>query len=175
MLDETVPPGEKVHLVGHDWGSTLGWDVVAAATWDPRLEDRLASYTSISGPPLDHLASRGQGWRGRLRMLPQYLHSWYIFFFLVPRLPELSWRYGQKVNRRLARRLDPTIDLLPWGREVADNATGSVGLYRANVLSRMRRPVPWRTSLPVQLLTLERDSVRHPPCARGARGALPRP
>jgi pimeloyl-ACP methyl ester carboxylesterase len=162
VLDATVPADEKVHLVGHDWGSTLGWDVVAAATWDPRLEGRLATYTSTSGPPLDHVASRSQGWRGRLRMLPQYLHSWYVFFFLLPRLPELSWRYGQWSNRRLMRRIDPTIDLLPWGSEVAANATGSIELYRANVLSRMRRPVPWRTSLPVQLVVLQRDAFVTP-------------
>jgi pimeloyl-ACP methyl ester carboxylesterase len=167
VLDATVPPGEKIHLVGHDWGSTLGWDVVAASTWDPRLEDRLASYTSISGPPLDHIASRGEGLRGRLRMLPQYLHSWYIFFFLIPGLAELSWRHGQAVNRRMARRLDPTIDLLPWGREVADNATGSVELYRANIPSRLRRPVPWRTSLPVQVLILERDTFVTPRAVEG--------
>jgi len=157
VIDETVPRGRKVHLVGHDWGSTLGWDVVAAATWDPRLEDRLATYTSVSGPPLDHVATRSQGWRGRLRMMPQYLHSWYILLFLVPGLPELSWTRGQWSNRRLARRLDPTIDLLPWGRETADNATGSIELYRANVLSRMGRPHPWRTSLPIQLVQLLRD------------------
>lgn len=158
VLDETVPVGEQVHLVGHDWGSTLGWDVVAASTWDPRLEDRLASYTSVSGPPLDHLASRSHGWRGRWRMLPQLLHSWYVVLFLLPRLPELNWRFGQGPLRRLMRRLDPTIEELPWGREVAHNATGSLELYRANVVSRLANPVPWRTSLPVQLIELTRDT-----------------
>jgi pimeloyl-ACP methyl ester carboxylesterase len=157
VIDATVPTEAKVHLVGHDWGSTLGWDVVAASTWDPRLEDRLASYTSASGPPLDHLATRNGTWRGRLRMLPQLLHSWYILFFLLPRLPELSMRAGQGSSRRLMRRIDPTIEALPWGREVADNAVGSIELYRANVLPRLGRSVPWRTSLPVQLLLLQRD------------------
>ncbi len=157
VLDETVPAGEKVHLVGHDWGSTLGWDVVASSTWDPRLEDRLASYTSVSGPPLDHIASRASDWRGRWQMLPQLMHSWYILFFQLPRLPELSWRRGQASTRWLMRRRDPTIELLPWGREVAENAIGSIELYRANVLKRTGRPVPWRTSLPVQLVLLLRD------------------
>ena len=146
-----------MHLVGHDWGSTLGWDVVAAATWDPRLEDRLASYTSVSGPPLDHVASRTSDWRGRWQMLPQLLHSWYILFFQLPWLPELSWRRGQRLTRWLMRRRDPTIEQLPWGREVAENATGSIELYRANVFARARRPLPWRTSLPVQLVLLLRD------------------
>ena len=158
VIDATVPAGEKVHLVGHDWGSTIGWDAVAAATWDPRLEDRLASYTSTSGPPLDHLATRTRGWRGRLQSLPQLLHSWYVWFFLLPRLPELSWRWSQRTMRPLLRRLDPTTDLLPWGHEVAANATQAIELYRANVLPRLRRPVPWRTSLPVQLVIASRDA-----------------
>jgi pimeloyl-ACP methyl ester carboxylesterase len=158
VIDATVPDGEQVHLVGHDWGSTLGWDVVAAATWDPRLEGRLASYTSASGPPLDHLATRSASWRSRAEMLPQLAHSWYIGFFLLPRLPELSFRFGQWGNRRLMRRLDPTIEELPWGADVAQNAIGSIELYRANVRPRLARPVPWRTSLPIQLLLLQRDA-----------------
>jgi pimeloyl-ACP methyl ester carboxylesterase len=162
VIDETVPAGETVHLVGHDWGSTLGWDVVAAATWDPRLEDRLASYTSVSGPPLDHVATRTGDWRGRIRMAPQLLHSWYIYFFLLPVLPELSWRQGRGVTRRLMSRLDPTLEELDWGRETSANAIGSLDLYRANVLYRLRHPVPWRTSLPVQLVILQRDAFVTP-------------
>jgi pimeloyl-ACP methyl ester carboxylesterase len=158
VIDATVPAGAKVHLVGHDWGSTLGWDVVAAATWDPRLEDRLATYTSASGPPLDHLATQSSTWRSRARLLPQLVHSWYILFFLLPRVPELSFRFGQAANRRLMSHLDPTIEELPWGREVSDNATGSIELYRANVVPRLGRSVPWRTSLPIQLLLLQRDA-----------------
>ena len=167
VLDATVPAGAKVHLVGHDWGSTLGWDVVAASTWDPRLEDRLASYTSASGPPLDHMATRTQGWRDRLRMLPQLAHSWYIYFFLLPKLPELSWRYGMWSTRKLMGRLDPSIAELSWDRTTSANAIGSLDLYRANVVPRLRHPVQWRTSLPIQLLLLERDAFVTPRALEG--------
>ncbi len=162
VLDATVPAGHRVHLVGHDWGSTAGWDAVAAETWDPRLEGRIASYTSCSGPPLDHLASQLEGWRGRFAMLPQVLRSWYVWLFLLPGLPEFTWRRLQRLMRPLLRRLDPTIDLLPWGREVAANATGSIELYRANVLPRMRNPLPWRTSIPVQLVICSEDAFVTP-------------
>ena len=91
VLDATLPPGEQVHLVAHDWGSIAGWDVLAAETWDPRLEGRVASYTSASGPSLDHLGSIASTWRGRLRLLPQVLHSWYVWLFQVPWLPEQAW------------------------------------------------------------------------------------
>src|SRR3954447_12152786 len=59
VLDAVLAEGERVHLLGHDWGSVQLWDAVAtqgASTTDPRLEDRIASFTSISGPSLDHMA-----------------------------------------------------------------------------------------------------------------------
>src|SRR4051794_31895862 len=95
VLDETLPPGERVHLVGHDWGSIAVWDAVAAATWDPRLDGRLASYTSASGPSLDHLATMTSSWAGRLRMAPQSLRSWYVWAFQLPWLPERVLAHAQ--------------------------------------------------------------------------------
>jgi len=79
------------------------WDVVAAETWDPRLEGRLASYASASGPSLDHLGSMSDTWRGKLRMLPQTVHSWYVWLFLVPWVPEQMWSRHQWLVRRAAR------------------------------------------------------------------------
>ncbi len=155
VLDATVPAGEQVHLVGHDWGAIAGWEVIAAETWDPRLEGRLASYTSSSGPSLDHLGSVSSSWRGRLRLLPQVWHSWYVWLFLVPVLPELAWRWPWLF--RPLRVLDPTMSHLAWGPQLSDNARHSVNLYRANILQHLRSPVAWRTSVPVQLVVANRD------------------
>ena len=47
-----VSPDSPVHLVGHDWGSIQGWEAVTTT----RLAGRIASFTSISGPPLEHAA-----------------------------------------------------------------------------------------------------------------------
>jgi pimeloyl-ACP methyl ester carboxylesterase len=47
-----VSPQTPVHLVGHDWGSIQGWEAVTSG----HLTGRIASYTTISGPPLDHAA-----------------------------------------------------------------------------------------------------------------------
>jgi pimeloyl-ACP methyl ester carboxylesterase len=157
VLDATLPPGERVHFVAHDWGSVAGWDVLAAETWDPRLEGRLATYTSASGPSLDHLGSMASTWRGRLRLLPQLLHSWYVWLFQVPWLPELVLGHLQWLVRPVVGRLDPTARHLPWGREVRLNTRHSIDLYRANVIPRLRDPVPWRTSIPVQLLVATSD------------------
>lgn len=58
---DAVSPDRPVHLVGHDWGSIQGW----AAVTDPRAAPRFTSYTSMSGPSLDHVAA----WV-RVRLLP---------------------------------------------------------------------------------------------------------
>ena len=44
--------GEAFHLVGHDWGSIQSWEAVTSVAF----EGRIASYTSCSGPCLDHVA-----------------------------------------------------------------------------------------------------------------------
>ncbi|MFL6112549.1 MAG: alpha/beta fold hydrolase [Catenulispora sp.] len=49
---DAVAPGRPIHLVGHDWGSIQAWEAVTRA--DSAL--RFLSYTSISGPCLDHAA-----------------------------------------------------------------------------------------------------------------------
>ena len=157
VLDATVPAGQRVHLVAHDWGSVAGWDVLAAETWDPRLEGRVASYTSASGPSLDHLGVVSSTWRGRLQLLPQVLHSWYVWLFQIPWLPELVWGRLQALLRPLLARLDPTTAALPWGRDLRQNTRHTIDLYRANVIPRLRDPLPWRTSVPVQLLVATRD------------------
>ena len=155
VVQATVPDGAPFHLVGHDWGSAAGWDVLAAETWDRRLHGRLASFTSVSGFSLDHLASKLRSRLGRLRMWRQALHSWYVYAFLLPVLPELWWRFGQPLIRR--SRVDPTLRLLPWGREVTRNAIPGLELYRANIPRRLRNPQPWRTSVPVLLVVATRD------------------
>ena len=50
---DAVSPDRPVHLAGHDWGSVQAWSAVT----DPDTQRRFASYTSISGPSLDHMAA----------------------------------------------------------------------------------------------------------------------
>ena len=86
---DAVSPDAPVHLVAHDWGSIQAWEAVTT----DRLAGRFASYTSISGPPIDHAALWARSHRslrsGGLRpALRQAVHSWYIAFFHLPVLPE---------------------------------------------------------------------------------------
>lgn len=155
---DVVSPDQPVHLVGHDWGSLQCWDAVVRMDSEPRLAGRIATYTTISGPCLDHVralrrsAQRG-GWRRRREALSQLRHSWYVFAFQVPVLPEVVLR---RVNRRVLRRRDPAS--LHFAATLPDDATNGVNLYRANILAD-RPPVPGGpyTDLPVQLIVPLRD------------------
>lgn len=90
----SVSPGEPVHLVGHDWGSVQGWEFATVS----RTEGRIASFTSISGPSLDHFGhwikkrfSRPTP-RRVAQLLGQSAKSWYVYALHTPVLPELAWK-----------------------------------------------------------------------------------
>ncbi|WP_033295744.1 SDR family oxidoreductase [Amycolatopsis jejuensis] len=152
VIDDVQPSG-KVHLVAHDWGSIQTWHAVTG----DRLRGRIASYTSLSGPSLDHAGAwfREQLTRPtprRLRhALRQLLHSYYIVAFQVPLIPELLWRTG--IMRTLIRRLEPA-EASP---DTLDGVHG-LKLYRANMGPRMARPRPRPAEIPVQVLAPTGDA-----------------
>ncbi|RJQ87048.1 SDR family oxidoreductase [Amycolatopsis panacis] len=152
VVDEVQPTG-KVHLVAHDWGSIQAWHAVTG----DRLRGRIASYTSISGPSLDHAAAwfRDQLTRPTPKRLAhamrQLLHSYYILFFQLPVLPELMWRTG--AMRALMCRLEPDVN----APKTSDGVHG-LKLYRANMGPRMARPQPRPADVPVQVLTPSGDA-----------------
>jgi pimeloyl-ACP methyl ester carboxylesterase len=154
-------PDAPVHLVAHDWGSIQGWEAVTTKA----LGDRFASYTSISGPPLDHAGL----WARRHRTLQradlarsvrQSLHSWYIAFFHLPFVPELLVRIPRATAlwTRALHRIEgaPSNERWPAPTFAVDFANG-VELYRANVRGRMLHPVARHTDVPVQLVIPLRD------------------
>lgn len=162
---DTVSPDRPVHLVGHDWGSIQSW----AALVDDRLTGRIASYTSISGPPLDHAALwarsrfglRPAAWAAGLR---QALRSWYILFFhlpIAPALLSLGVRSGDRGRRAWVRALS-LIEGVPsdgsWpAASVPSDALHGIGLYRANVRPRFANPVRRHVDVPVQIIVPTRD------------------
>jgi pimeloyl-ACP methyl ester carboxylesterase len=160
VVDATSPDA-GVHLVAHDWGSIQGWEAVTTKG----LDDRVASYTSISGPPIEHAALWARRHRSLrppdLRLtLRQARHSWYIAYFHLPVAPELMMR-NQRAAALWASRLHrvervPTDDEWPAPTFDADFAHG-VNLYRANMLPRMRHPAVRHTDVAVQLIVPTRD------------------
>ena len=140
---DAVSPGTPVHVVGHDWGSIQAWEAVCRSG----AEDRIASFCSISGPNLDHVAAwvrrslTHPGPRGLVDLAAQAASSSYIPFLVSPLAPPLL--------RALGRR----------------TAASGLRYYRANMLANLRgsvRPRERRTSVPVLQLALTRDPAVRP-------------
>ncbi|MGW2781724.1 SDR family oxidoreductase [Streptomyces populi] len=154
---DAVSPGEPVHLVGHDWGSVQSWEFVTAA----RTEGRIASFTSMSGPSLDHLGhwirrrTRRPTPRGIGQLLGQGAKSWYVYMLHTPVLPELAWRgpLGKRWPGILQRFEKVPAGDYPTASLPSDAAHGA-WLYRDNVRTRLGRPrEDAYAHAPVQLIT----------------------
>lgn len=147
---DAVSPQSPVHLVGHDWGSILSWEAVT----DPALARRFASFTSISGPCLDHVGF----WLRRRRLQSaarQARRSWYVAAFHLPLAAPLAWRLLGRYWPWLLQRLEGA----PAAAEPTRAATGArgVALYRANMLARLLRPRERRSTVPVQTVIPTKD------------------
>jgi pimeloyl-ACP methyl ester carboxylesterase len=153
VLDAAGAP--RVHLVGHDWGSIQGWHFITT----PGLAERFASFTSISGPYVDHA---GHWLRRKLshptlgalgEVADQSARSWYIGALSTPALPELLWR---RVLGRRFRDVLRDVEKVPEGPHPAptlaeDGACGA-NLYRRN-MPRVFHPRPDPVArVPVQLV-----------------------
>ncbi|WP_443045387.1 SDR family oxidoreductase [Streptomyces sp. NBC_00342] len=154
---DAVSPDRPVHVVGHDWGSVQAWEFATVS----RTEGRIASFTSMSGPSLDHF---GHWIKQRMarptprrvgQLLGQGAKSWYVYMLHTPVLPELAWRgpLGKRWPGILER-----LEKVPPGdyptASLPDDAAHGAWLYRDNVRSRLRRPrADAYAHVPVQLIT----------------------
>ncbi|MGW1873131.1 SDR family oxidoreductase [Streptomyces sp. NPDC001975] len=154
---DAVSPDRPVHLVGHDWGSVQSWEFVTVG----RTEGRIASFTSMSGPSLDHF---GHWINARVKrptprrvgqLLGQGAKSWYVYLLHTPVVPELAWRgpLGKAWPGILRRAEKLPAGDYPTGSLRSDAAHGA-WLYRDNVRPRLRRPrEDAYAHAPVQLIT----------------------
>ena len=105
---DAVSPSQAVHLIGHDWGAIQCWEAVTT----PRLAGRIASFTSISGPSLDHAAYwMRQGLsHGSMEDRRKIFNQWRceevaasgeIFFMLykIPKVKHWAYKYGEQIKK----------------------------------------------------------------------------
>ncbi|WP_151771457.1 alpha/beta fold hydrolase [Streptomyces abyssomicinicus] len=168
---DATSPGRPVHVVAHDWGSIQSWEAVT----DPKAAGRIASYTTMSGPCLDHM---GHWLRRRLRrptprhllqLASQALHSWYIYVFHLPVVAPAAWRLGLARAWGTVLRVSEGVAPRPGHPHttIASDAVRGILLYRANMLPRLLRPRPRPTAVPVQVVTLTRDRFVSPALTEG--------
>jgi pimeloyl-ACP methyl ester carboxylesterase len=136
---DAVSPGVPVHVVGHDWGSIQSWEAVCR----PGAEERIASFTSISGPNLAHVAA----WvrrtvvrpsvRGILDLAGQAASSSYVPFLVSPLAPVVLGVLGRRTM------------------------VSGLRYYRANLTAGARR-TEQRTAVPVLQLVPTLDVAVRP-------------
>ncbi len=145
-----VSPDAPVHLLAHDWGSIQAW----APVTDPTFTDRIASFTSISGPSMDYAGVWLRDRSHAAASARQLLHSYYMFFFQLPALPErlvgLDFVERGITRVEMLGRTDAAT-ATPVARGLADRTNG-INLYRANVMHRVLRPKPQPTLVPTLVL-----------------------
>jgi NAD(P)-dependent dehydrogenase (short-subunit alcohol dehydrogenase family)/pimeloyl-ACP methyl ester carboxylesterase len=164
---DAVEPHRPVHLLAHDWGSVQAW----AALTDDRLDGRIASFTSISGPSLDQAGTwMRAAHRHPLATLRQLADSYYTVLFQLPKVPEAAARAGL-LDRAIASAAARTRSSAATGveppRTVADKING-LNLYRANMLGHLGRPHPKHIHIPVQVIAPRDDPYVTPALAFGA-------
>jgi pimeloyl-ACP methyl ester carboxylesterase len=143
VVDQLVGPRARVHVVGHDWGAAVAWQLAA------RHRERLRSLTAVSVPPpaayLRSLVTTRQG-----------LASWYVYAFQLPRLPERLLAAG---DRPFSPRLVSVLQRTGQTRAAAERdaagladpaaLTAALHWYRAMFTEKPGAPAP-----PVQVPTL---------------------
>lgn len=148
------------HLAAHDWGSIQSWESVT----EPKFRDRILSYSTISGPCLDHAAfwMRQQFQQNKPKFFKQLTKSWYIAVFQLPLLAPAIWTLftpekWDKVLQQLEQQKD-----LPLNRHIASDGKHGIGLYRANFIPRLTQPRQRFAVCPVQAIVLKRDNFVSP-------------
>ena len=132
-----------VHLVGHDWGAAVAWEVAA------KRPDLLRSLTALSVP---HPRAFAQA----MFTSTQALKSWYMFFFQLPWLPEWeissgkSWQHLLRSSGMSAKAAARDAELM----RDRGAARGALSWYRAMMFSS---PLALRAKITVPTLYLWSD------------------
>ncbi|KHO23698.1 short-chain dehydrogenase [Mycolicibacterium setense] len=156
---DAVSPGQPVHVLAHDWGSVGVWEYLSR----PEAADRVASFTSVSGPSTDHY---GTFVRSRLARPYRPIRfakavnlasrfSYWIPFSIPVIAPAL-------MRRGAARRLQAIDTAGPkFQSETLDiDAANGLKIYRANAIrsfTTLRND--HYVTVPVQLICNDHDPV----------------
>ena len=118
---------EKVRLVGHDWGAIIGWQLAL------RHPERVDRFMALS---VGHPTAYAHG------SLEQKRKGWYVFFFMVPGVPEWLLRLGGWWVFRAVTGYDD--EVAHWVARLTrpGRLTAAINYYRANFRALLRTPYP---------------------------------
>ena len=161
-----VSPGEPVHVLGHDWGSVSVWNYLTR----PGASDRIASFTSVSGPGEAQYGtyifdSLKRPYRPLqfVRAIDRLLRLLYWIPFALPVVAPAIFKGLMR-----ARENNLLTDGVPAAQRyrsetAATDLVNSLKIYRALVISPPLKfpPHPYVT-VPVQLIVGTKDPVVRP-------------
>ena len=162
-----LSPGQPVHVLAHDWGSVGIWEYLTR----PGASDRVASFTSVSGPSQDQLvdylfSGLRRPWRPRTfaRAISQVLRFSYMLFFSIPVLAPLFLRLALSIPALRRNVVDNIPDeQIHHSPNLARDAARSVKTYSANYFRAVSsRPREHIFDVPVQLIVNTKDKYVRP-------------
>lgn len=146
----------KFHVLGHDWGAAVAWQLAG------KHSSRVATASILSVPhPRAFLGAIPRG---------QILHSWYMFVFQIPKLPE--WLFtvnaGRPFSQFSKKWMRVSDRLTEHTRHFFDQpgaATASLNWYRAMRYSSPRGP--GRIQIPTLYVWSTKDAALGRKAAEG--------
>ncbi|OCB20337.1 short chain dehydrogenase [Mycobacterium malmoense] len=163
-----LSPGRPVHVLAHDWGSVGVWHYLKR----PGAGDRVATFTSVSGPSQDQLVDYIFGglrrpWRPRtfVRAISQALRLTYMIFFSIPVVAPLFLRLTLSIPALRRNAVDNIpAEQIHHSPQLARDAARSVKTYPANYFRSFsgRGQGVHVVDVPVQLIVNTRDKYVRP-------------
>ena len=164
-VSRELSPGRPVHVLAHDWGSSGMWEYVTR----PGAADRVASFTSVSGPLADHLGrfvrdGLGKPYRPKSfgQALSQGAHLSYMGLFSTPVLAPAAVRASaERLRAMICRSVGR--GQAHHGETFAGDAANGLKIYRANFFHSLRNVRSDRyAQVPVQLIVNTEDPYVRP-------------
>ena len=165
---DAMAPGQPVHVLAHDWGSAGMWEYLSR----PGAGDRVASFTSVSGPSADHMVrfiigSLKRPYRPRrfLQGLSQLLRFSYMLLFSVPVLAPLVVRIflADGLKRALTLRDGIPAEQLHHSETYKSDAVNSMKVYGANYFRAISSArTDHYVDVPVQVIVNTKDPYVRP-------------
>ena len=113
---------DRFHLVGHDWGSAVGWYIVS------KYSDRIITWSALSVPHLDAFVYSMRNDK------TQKKKSGYIKFFNMPILPEIYFKIFSYRNLRKIWRKSSESEIISYLETFKQRRAlkSALNWYRAN-------------------------------------------
>lgn len=136
-----------VHLVGHDWGSTVAWSTAA------RHPELVRTLTSVSVP-------HAMAFIRSMLSSSQAIRAWYMAAFQLPWVPEKAFELSKHLPQSFARGGMDDEQITRLFDEVIDSGAMTYGLnwYRAMLLADPRE-VKQKVAVPTTHVWSTRDGV----------------